>query len=1095
VHCRTPIESYSLKVAPDDHFLNWQQDPHGNFLGRCVFNEDVDQLSITVDLVANLTVINPFDFFLEPEATEIPFAYAEELAEDLQQYIVPERAGPKMYEFLGTVDIRPRRTIDFLVDLNQQFEKAVDYVIRMEPGVQSPEETLTLGSGSCRDSAWLMVQVLRHLGYAARFASGYLIQLTPDVKPLDGPEGPTEDFTDLHAWTEVFLPGAGWVGLDPTSGLFAGEGHIPLACTPSPGSAAPITGSHEKCEDLVYHEMSIQRIHEDPRVTKPYTDEQWSRIESLGHEIDRRLEAGDVRLTMGGEPTFLSIDDRESEEWQTAAVGPSKQRLANELLQRLTRRFSSGGLLHYGQGKWYPGEPLPRWAMQCIWRKDGQPIWQNPDLLAEQDTDYDHTVDDARRFTTTLASRLGANPDHAIDAYEDVMYYMWREQRLPANVDLRDSKLESAEERTRLARIFEQGLTNPVGVVLPLQYRWWDDEPSWQSGQWYVRSDEMFLVPGDSPLGYRLPLSSLLHEDKEPYPRQFFDADPMAVQSELPMYESVRVVQRHEALQAVSAGGNGRGDASRNGLNGDSNYGGNSQGDDAHKLDANYHDETGLVRTALCVDPREGKLHIFLPPVDRLEVYLDLIAAVEATAAELELPVIIEGYSPPHDTRIECIKVTPDPGVLEVNVHPAHNWGQLVDITTGVYEDAHQTRLGTEQFDLDGSHTGTGGGNHVVLGGSTAADSPWLRRPDLLKSMVGYWHNHPSLSYLFSGKFIGPTSQAPRVDEARADAIYELKIAFEQIKHGEECPPWLVDRVFRHLLVDGTGNTHRAEFCIDKLFSPDTSTGRLGLVEFRAFEMPPHSQMSLTQQLLLRALVARFWEQPYEVPMVEWKTSIHDRWMMPHFVWQDFTEVVQELQEFGIEIEPEWFDAHFEFRYPQIGKFTQQGVDVELRRAVEPWYVLGEEQGVGATARYVDSSVERLQVRVTGMTDSRYVVACNGRQVPLHPTGVEGEYFASVRFRAWQPPSCLHPTIGVDGPLTFDLFDQWSGRSLGGCQYHVGHPGGLNPATFPINALEAESRRATRFFAFGHTGGPTIIPPAETNPEFPLTLDLRRNRH
>lgn len=1095
VHCRTPIESYSLKITPDEHFLNWQQDPHGNFLGRCVFNERVDQLTIEVDLVANLTVINPFDFFLEPDATEIPFDYDPELTEDLQKYLVPERAGPKLYEFLGSVDISPRRTIDFLVDLNQQLEQAVDYVIRMEPGVQTPEETLTLGSGSCRDSAWLMVQALRYLGYAARFVSGYLIQLTPDVKPLDGPEGPTADFTDLHAWTEVFLPGAGWVGLDPTSGLFAGEGHVPLACTPTPGSAAPITGSHEECESEFHHEMSIQRIHEDPRVTKPYTDEQWSRIEALGHEIDQRLMDGDVRLTMGGEPTFLSIDDRESDEWQTAAVGPNKRRLANELLQRLTHRFASGGLLHYGQGKWYPGEPLPRWAMQCVWRKDGQPIWRNPDLFAQQDTDYGHTADDARRFAESLASRLGANPGHAIDAYEDIMYYMWRERRLPANVDVRDSKLESKEERARLAQIFEQGLTSPVGVVLPLQYRWWEDEPRWRSGQWYVRSEEMFLVPGDSPLGFRLPLDSLLHEGEEKYPGKFFEADPFAAQAELPAYEALRVMQRREALQAIAAGGDGLHDSGSGafGSNGDSSE--FSEPYEAYKADSNYHDESELVRTALCVDPRDGKLHVFLPPVDRLDVYLDMIAAVEDTSATLELPVVIEGYEPPHDSRIEHIKVTPDPGVLEVNVHPAHNWDQLVDITTGVYEDAHQTRLGTEQFDLDGSHTGTGGGNHVVLGGATAADSPWLRRPDLLKSMVSYWHNHPSLSYLFSGKFIGPTSQAPRVDEARPDAIYELKIAFEQVKQGEECPPWLVDRLLRHLLVDGTGNTHRAEFCIDKLFSPDTSTGRLGLVEFRAFEMPPHSRMSLTQQLLLRALVSRFWDQPYDVPLVNWNTSIHDRWMMPHFVWQDFCEVIGEVRDLGIGMEADWFDSHFEFRYPQIGEFSQQGVSVELRRAVEPWYVLGEEPGGGATARYVDSSVERLQVKVTGMTDPRYVVACNGRRVPLHPTGVEGEFVANVRYRAWQPPSCLHPTLGVDGPLVFDLFDEWSGRSLGGCQYHVGHPGGLNPTTFPVNALEAESRRATRFFAFGHTGGPGIIPPAELNPEFPLTLDLRRNRH
>ncbi|MEN0109763.1 MAG: transglutaminase family protein, partial [Planctomycetota bacterium] len=653
--------------------------------------------------------------------------------------------------------------------------------------------------------------------------------------------------------------------------------------------------------------------------------------------------------------------------------------------------------------------------------------------------------------------------------------------------------------------------------ALPIQYRWWEATPRWQSGPWVVRADEMFLIPGDSAMGLRLPLQALLHATPVEHATDFFDRDPLAESIPLPRYEALRRRQPLHELVAVGAGGGGSAyDAFARrdrhpGYGGNGAAGSGSGGNgkmprreeerrdeprkrvaDLFKADVDYGDPADVIRTALCVEPRGGTIHVFLPPIDRLEVYLDLVAAIEDTAESLGTPVVLEGYTPPHDDRLRHIKVTPDPGVLEVNVHPAENWDELVGITTGVYEDARQTRLGTEKFDLDGSHTGTGGGNHVVMGGPTAADSPWLRRPDLLKSFVGYWNNHPSLSYLLSGKFVGPTSQAPRVEEARADSLYELKIAFEQIQAGCDCPPWMVDRVFRNLLVDGTGNTHRAEFCIDKLFSPDSSTGRLGLVEFRAFEMPPHARMSLTQQLLLRALVARFWERPYTAPMVAWSTTLHDRWMLPHFIWQDFCEVIDETRDAGVPLEAEWFAPHHEFRYPVIGTFTQRGVEVELRRAIEPWYVLGEESGAGYTARYVDSSVERMQVRVRGMTDPRFVVACNGRRVPLHPTGVEGEFVAGVRYRAWQPPSCLHPTIPVHGPLTFDLLDEWSGRSLGGAQYHVGHPGGLNPASFPVNALEAESRRATRFFSFGHTPGLATIPPAETSAEFPLTLDLRR---
>ena len=1105
-HCRTPIESYSLRVSPAEHFLNWQLDPFGNYAARCVFPEETDHLAVEVDVVAALSAINPFDFFLEPHAETFPFAYEEQSQHDLRPYCAPPTDGLRLQAFYDAVDRSPRKTIDFLVDLNQRVQAEIEYVVRMEPGVQSAEETLERRRGSCRDSAWLLCQLLRKLGLAARFASGYLIQLTADQKSLDGPSGPDADFTDLHAWTEVYLPGAGWVGLDPTSGLFAGEGHLPLACTPHPVTAAPITGAHEQCDVEFSYEMSVRRVLEDPRVTKPYTEEQWSRIESLGHEIDAGLHRNDVRLTMGGEPTFVSIDDMEGDEWQTAAVGPTKRKLGADLLLRLKERFGEGGLLHYGQGKWYPGESLPRWALQCYWRQDGEPIWRNDALFAADGESQGHTVDDARRFATALAERLEVDPDHAIDAYEDAMYYAWRERRLPANVDPRDPKLGDVEERERIARLFEQGLTPAVGVALPLQFRWWEPQPRWQSGAWVVRSEEMFLVPGDSPMGYRLPLQSLLYAAEGPNSEAYFERDPLEAVAELPTNAAFRRRARQPELVGVGAstarpahldwahrlhggvGPNGRGLS-------DSPFPSprTTDGSELYKLDGDYHDPAQVIRTALCVEPRDGTLHLFLPPIDRLEVFLDLVAAIEDVAEALELPIVIEGYPPPHDPRLQHIKVTPDPGVLEVNVHPAQSWDELTTITTGVYEDARTCRLGTEKFDLDGSHTGTGGGNHVVLGGPTAADSPWLRRPDLLKSFVGYWNNHPSLSYLFSGKFIGPTSQAPRVEEARADSIYELKIAFEQIQTGRQYPPWLVDRVFRNLLVDGTGNTHRAEFCIDKLFSPDGSVGRLGLVEFRAFEMPPHARMSLTQQLLLRAFVARFWEQPYEQPLVDWQTSLHDRWMLPHFIWQDFEDVIEETQQAGFPIEKEWFNAHFEFRFPRIGTFAQRGVEVELRRAIEPWYVLGEEQAAGYTARYVDSSIERMQVRVRGMTDPRYVLTCNGRRVPLHPTGVEGEFAAGIRYRAWQPPNCLHPTIPVHGPLTFDLVDAWLQRSLGGCQYFVGHPGGLNPTTFPINALEAESRRATRFFNFGHSPGGVTIPPREESAEFPLTLDLRRS--
>jgi uncharacterized protein (DUF2126 family)/transglutaminase-like putative cysteine protease len=1110
-HCRTPIHSYSLKVEPAKHFVNWQQDPHGNFLARFVFPEKAHSLEIQVDLVADMTVINPFDFFIEDSAKTFPFAYEQWLSRELKPFLETTHSSPIFDEYLQglraqLLEEEGVATGNLLVAINQQLERDISYTIRMEPGVQSPSETLKLRSGSCRDTSWLLVQLLRHMGLAARFVSGYLIQLAPDVEPLEGPTGPTSDFTDLHAWAEAYIPGAGWIGLDPTSGLLAGEGHIPLAATPDPISAAPITGAIDPCEVEFDFSMSIVRIHEDPRVTKPYTAEQWGRIMALGQEVDQRLLDQDVRLTMGGEPTFVSIDDMDGAEWNTAAVGVNKRQLSETLIHRLSKRFGKGGLLHYGQGKWYPGEPLPRWSLACYWRKDGHPIWHDLDLIADTSRDHGLNEEDAKIFLHALAKTLEVSQQYIVPAFEDVAHFLVAEQRLPINVDPADPKLADPEERSRLVRVFEHGLNNPIGFVLPLRRQWWQARPRWTSGPWPLKANKLFLLPGDSPVGLRLPLDSL------PYATTgvadpLRPVDPMAPVAELPValghrQSSIHVEPSGPLPQAVSprqleAASLSAADHrlppadSQSPIPPRVRIDMNALLEDSEAQSSVAPEQ--VIRTAMCVEARGGNLYVFMPPVERVEDYLDLVSAVESTARGLNVPIVIEGYHPPSDPRINVLKVTPDPGVIEVNTHPSGNWSELVESTQALYDEARQARLGTEKFDLDGKHTGTGGGNHVVIGGATPADSPFLRRPDLLRSLLGYWINHPSLSYLFSGRFIGPTSQAPRVDEGRRDSLYELEMAFAQVPpRGADCPAWLVDRLFRNLLVDLTGNTHRAEFCIDKLYSPDSSSGRLGLVELRGFEMPPHAEMSLTQQLLIRALVSAFWEQPYVEPIVEWGTTLHDRFMLPHFVWDDFGYVIHDLNRRGIAIQKDWFATHYEFRFPMIGEMFSDELQIEIRSAIEPWYVLGEEPAGGATARFVDSSVERLQVKVRGLVDGRQIIACNGRRLPLHPTGTAGEFACGLRYRAWQPPSCLHPTIPVHTPLTFDIIDSTAGRSLGGCCYHVSHPAGRNYETFPVNANEAEARRAARFFKIGHTPGPIKIPCRETNRAFPLTLDLRR---
>src|SRR5580765_1710323 len=400
-HSRTRVLSYSMRVEPATHFINWQQDPQSNYLARLVFPDKTTSFRIEVDLVAEMAVLNPFDFFLEPSAEFYPFAYEPEVATELAPYLIkaPETLdSPAFAAYLAEIPRTKTPTNDFLVALNQKLQRDIGYLVRMEPGVQTPEETLVKASGSCRDTGWLLVQLLRHLGLAARFVSGYLIQLKSDVKSLDGPSGTEVDFTDLHAWCEVYLPGAGWIGLDPTSGLYAGEGHIPLACSPEPSSAAPISGTLDPCETTFEHHMSVRRVWEAPRVTLPYSELQWGAIDELGKAVDADLRRLDVRLTQGGEPTFVSVDDREGGEWNTEAMGPTKRALSGELMERLRAHYGSGGLVHYGQGKWYPGGQLPRWSLNLFWRRDGVPIWHGPALLASERDDHGAKADQAREF-------------------------------------------------------------------------------------------------------------------------------------------------------------------------------------------------------------------------------------------------------------------------------------------------------------------------------------------------------------------------------------------------------------------------------------------------------------------------------------------------------------------------------------------------------------------------------------------------------------------------------------------------------------------------------------------------------------------------
>ncbi|MBD0861458.1 transglutaminase family protein [Gordonia sp. zg691] len=1126
-HSRTPIEAYSLTVEPGDHFLNWQQDAFSNYQARLVFPEPSSTLSITVSLVADLTAINPFDFFIEDWAEDYGFTYPEQLRRDLEIFLRP--AGVAEGEFAGApvhpaiakfaAEHKPvgrTRVIDFLVALNAAVRDAVGYTVRLEAGVQSPEYTLSSAIGSCRDSAWLLVALLRELGLAARFVSGYLVQLTSDIKSLDGPSGPDADFTDLHAWTEVYLPGAGWVGMDPTSGLFAGEGHIPLAATPHPVGAAPITGATGPCHATLDFSNTVTRFHEDPRVTLPYTAEQWDRVNDLGALVDKRMADNDVRLTMGGEPTFVSVDNQTDPEWLTAADGPHKRLLASRLAERLKQAHAPYGLVQRSQGKWYPGEPLPRWQMEVMWRDDGEPIWRDPALLADPwstpeqcaaaiETET-HGADPAagdprpaRELLTAFAETLGLPGRQVMPAYEDPLVRMRELAAMPpgdpgtdptlptarafaqaevsveidgVEVDAEESDdadslapaSDSVTKRRALVAKLDAAVTEPTAYVLPLSRS--EDRADWQSAVWTTRRGRVVLTPGTSPAGLRLPLNSL---SWGPAPT-LFEADQSA---------------RPGALPADPAA---------------------ALGYTVREVDPTEF----LPRTALVAEVRGGVLYVFMPPTSTLEEFLAVIELVEGAAAATSTPVVIEGYGPPADPRLTSLSVTPDPGVIEVNIQPTAGFAEQSELLESLYDHARAVRLGTESFDLDGSHGGTGGGNHITLGGTTPADSPMLRRPDLLVSMLTYWQRHPALSYLFSGRFIGTTSQAPRADEGRESALYELEIAFAEIDRlavtsdsGDTAPPnpWVTDRALRHLLTDITGNTHRAEFCIDKLYSPDSVRGRLGLLELRAFEMPPHHRMAMVQSLLVRSLVSWFWEEPYRARLIRHGADLHGKHLLPHYVISDIALVAEDLREAGYPFETAWLDPFTEFRFPRLGTVQIRDQEIELRSAIEPWNTLGEESTGTGTARYVDSSVERVQVRVLGGEDDRYLLTCNGFPIPLRSTGRTGERVAGIRFRAWQPPSSLHPTITIDTPLTFDLVDTVNGRSVGGATYHVVHPGGRAYDRPPVNAVEAESRRNGRFEATGHTTGAVDIGllrerQARQAVDFgvPGILDLRRAR-
>ncbi|MBL9022035.1 MAG: transglutaminase family protein [Myxococcales bacterium] len=1047
-HAKAKIETYALTVE-QPCALRWQQDPAGNHLARLSFRagERIPALDVTVEMAVDVRPVNPFDFFVDPRCELAPFEYPDALARDLVPYLDRNDTvmigAERLAAFLADLPTEGP-TVDLVVALNQAVNRRVRYVIREELGIYSPEETLTRGEASCRDSALLLVAALRSRGLAARFVSGYLIQLTDEGMIPDEPRGVSRDVVDLHAWAEVYLPGAGWVGLDATSGLLCGEGHIPLACTARPAAAAPIEGTSDVVASEVTFEMRVARLGHEPRPTTPYTEEVWTSLLAAGDHVDEALVHAGLELTLGGEPTFTSRLHPEKPEWNGAAMGETKLAQALTLASALKKRLAPGGVVLHGFGKHYPGESLPRFALDVIARRDGTSLAGDEAPVGGATPPLSAT----EALVRAVATRLGLDASLAQPAFEDPWHFLGEEARLPVGVDPHQSDLGSPEERRRLALVLDRGLKTPVGWVLPLAPL---TVGGWAGAKWSFRRERLYLIPGDSPIGLRLPLGSIeglgpLDPVEEPWdgppdPRRTDDDQT----KQAPLPGSVR--------PALPPG----------------------------------------IRTALCVEPRAGALGVFLPPLPSAARFCELVRAIGEAARSIDVRVRFEGYSPPKSAELFHFAITPDPGVVEVNIPPTRTCRDHSVLMDAVFEAALASGLSAEKYQLDGRQAGSGGGHHITLGGPTPLASPFLRRPDILASLLTFIQHHPSLSYLFNGLFVGPTSQSPRVDEARHDALYELEIAMARAFEPTEAPPpWLADALFRHLLVDLTGNTHRAEVCIDKLFDPQTAHGRQGLVELRAFEMPPHARMTLAQVALVRALVASFAREPYRRPLARWGSLLHDRFLLPTWLWRDFEDVLAHLERAGLALPRDAYRVFLELRCPVIGTLSIGEVTLELRNAIEPWNVLGEELTATGTARFVDSSMERVELRATGLVPERHRIIVNGLDLPMRPTGEAGDLVGGVRFRAWAPAHSLHPHLGVHHPLRFELLDTWGRRSLGACAYHVWHPEGRAFDVPPLTRFEASARRAQRFTIEGPSLRPVRATASAPHPEAPYTVDLRR---
>lgn len=1073
-HTAAQLEAYSIKVHVQQPWLTWVRDPFENHLGRLDLPEPFSRISFDVEFIAVLDPVNPFDFFVEPLANDFPFEYPDQLRKELAPYLHQESCGPAFTDWLNELDRSPRYLVEFLTHMKDHVCENLTMQSAAEAKPIDLDVVIQQGGGSSRDLAWVLTQSLRAIGLAARFTSGYLISLATDENG-DISEDDTGDNARLHAWSEVFLPGAGWIGLDPSLGIFTAENHVPLASAPDPFRTVPLVGIDQQRVESYQNEIRLRRL-KPISPAMPVSETHWRDIAATGRFIDASLNAKQIGLCSSAEVNFVSAVNAGAPEWTNQTLGEDKLRVAYALLNRLRTKWASSGAVHLCQGEHIQGEKTARWRLSCCYRGDDRPVWRNSELLeCGQNAFRCATSLDARQLAATLAGNLGLSKEFVIPAHEDRLHQLSNNPMLsnylPSGDELRDPL-----QREHLANQLSATQAAPAGYVLPL--RWDSCAEAWTSGVWKFRREGLYLLPGDFSLGFRLPLHSLAKHTTEPDDIAT-EPSPFEEKSLLPeVYGeiSARQIDLGPAMEETAIADRGR---------------------------------SGLApRTAICVESREGVLHVFLPPIHYVEHYVDLVGAIESAAESLGLPIVLEGYEPPQDRRLKRFVIEPDNGLLRLFLPAASSWQEQSELYETAYAEADEVGLDCEHGGRrDDVRQRPNSYTTLTLGGPTPSASPFLNQPQILRSLIAYWQKHPSLSYFFSGTLIGPSGNAPRPDEGRDDALYELGIALERFPK-DSYPPWMPDRLLRHLLADASGNMHCAETRVDQLYAPERQSRRQGQIMLRSFDMPSHHRLASLQALLVRALIAHFGRQPYTKPLIAWHSALHDRFMLPQVLWDNLGTILCELGESGFPLQHDWFAPLLEMNFPSLGSVQIGDIMLELRRAHEPWPLLAEEVAGGGMARFIDVANERIQVRVSGMAPDRYLVACNQELVPLHPGAIQGDYVAGVRYKVCQPPSTLHPTVAPITSLVFDLIDTWTGRAIGGCTYHptpprswaVGVTGaptipdrsGRQPTTRLAPLTLAATPVAGTFIATGSGVQPVASPRQRVNQRFPYTLDLTK---